>query len=102
MTNKYEYPDGGIEDLIDVDETVWDRGYSREVDEGIWYEVYVNKDIHKKIPTFNLTDYSYPGMVMDSYFCLRLDDYEDYGQLTFFVPNDENHYTLDELTDVLS
>jgi hypothetical protein len=31
-----------------------------------------------------------------------LDDYEDYGQLTFFVPNDENHYTLDELTDVLS
>jgi len=102
MTNKYEYPDGGIEDLIDVDETVWDRGYSREVDEGIWYEVYVNKDIHKKIPTINLTDYSYPGMVMDSYFCLRLDDYEDYGQLTFFVPNDENHYTLDELTDVLS
>ena len=26
MTNKYAYPDGGIEDLINLDETVWDRG----------------------------------------------------------------------------
>ena len=37
MTTEYEYPDGGIEDQIDVDESVWDRGYSREVDEGMKY-----------------------------------------------------------------
>jgi hypothetical protein len=37
---------------------------------------------------------------MDSYSCLRLDDYEDYGQITFFVSNEENNYTLNELTDV--
>ena len=102
MSTEYEYPDGGIEDQIDVDESVWDRGYSREVDEGTWYEVFVNKEIHKKYPTINLTYYSFPGIVMDSYSSLRLDDYEDYGQITFFVPNEENNYTLSELTDVLS
>ena len=101
MTTEYEYPDGGIEDQIDVDESVWDRGYSRKVDEGTWYEVYVNKKTHEETPTINLTDDSFPGSVMGSYSCLRLDDYEDYGQITFFVPNDENHDDLVFLTDVL-
>ena len=45
MTTEYDYPDDGIEDQIDVDESVWDRGYFREVDGGTWYEVFVNKEI---------------------------------------------------------
>ena len=32
---------------------------------------------------------------------LMLDHYESDNQITFFVPNDEEQYTLDELTDVL-
>ena len=29
------------------------------------------------------------------------DHYESDNQITFFVPNDEKQYTLDELTDIL-
>ena len=32
---------------------------------------------------------------------MMLDHYESDNQITFFVPNDEEQYTLDELTDIL-
>ena len=46
-----EYPDG-IDENIDLNPEVWDpnRGYSKETDEGIWYEIYVNDDIKKLWP----------------------------------------------------
>ena len=30
-----------------------------------------------------------------------LDNYEQYRQITFFVPNNESTYTLEELTEIL-
>ena len=32
---------------------------------------------------------------------MMLDHYESDNQITFFVPNNEEQYTLDELTDIL-
>ena len=101
MTNEYEYPEGGIEDPIEVDEDIYDRGYYRKVDEGTWYEVYVSEATHEETPTINLEDGSFPGSSLKSLSCIRVDDYEDYGQITFFVPNDETFHDLDFLTDLL-
>ena len=101
MSNEYEYPEGGIEDPIEVDEDIYDRGYSRKVDEGTWYEVYVSEATLEETPTINLEDGSFPGSSLKSLSCIRVDDYEDYGQITFFVPNDETFHDLDFLTDLL-
>lgn len=34
------------------------------------------------------------------FFGLWLGDYEENSQITFFVPNDEKKYTLDEMTNI--
>ena len=37
-----------ISDPLDyINTDVWDRGYYKETDDGIWYEVYVNDQIKK-------------------------------------------------------
>ena len=39
--------------------------------------------------------------VFEGFHDLNLDHYESDNQITFFEPNDEQEYTLDELTDIL-
>ena len=40
-------PDGISDQLENLEPEVWDRGYYKETDDGIWYEVYVNDEIKK-------------------------------------------------------
>ena len=79
-------PDFISDPLEYLNSDVWDRGYHKVTDDGIWYEVYVNDQIKE---TF--------GKFSDIFF----DHYESDNQITFFVANDEEQYTLDELTDIL-
>ena len=54
MEFDYEiYPEGISNPLsfLDRDESVWDRGYYCETEEGVWYELYVNETIKLDYPT---------------------------------------------------
>jgi len=51
MEFDYEkYPDGIADPLkfLDHEERVWDRGYYCEVENGCWYELYVNESVISK------------------------------------------------------
>ena len=43
-------PDFISDPLDNLNTDVWDRGYYKETDDGIWYEVYVNDQIKKAYP----------------------------------------------------
>ena len=93
-------PDFISDPLENLNSEVWDRGYYKETDDGIWYEVYVNDNIKKYYPKIDLKDEEQKetfGKFNDIFF----DHYESDNQITFFVPNGEEQYTLDELTDIL-
>lgn len=98
-TDKYE--DGISEPLEDLDEDVWDRGYYLCPDEGgTWYELYVTESVKE----------SYPDLLADSdlmqqlrgFKGLYLDNYVDYNQITFFVPEGEEEFTFEELYDIFA
>lgn len=86
---------------------LWDRGYYKEVQGGIWYEMYAAES---RKP-WNPDNLHIDAVDEDGEYCwgslrlfhgMMLDHYADYGQLTFFVPDDETHYTLDELSEELA
>ena len=92
-------PDGISDKLENLESEVWDRGYYKETDDGIWYEVYVNDEIKKYYPKIDLKneeDKETFGKFKD----IMLDHYESDNQITFFQPNNEKTYTLDELTEI--
>ena len=92
-------PDGISDQLENLEPQVWDRGYYKETDDGIWYEVYVNDEIKKYYPKIDLKneeDRETFGKFKD----IMLDHYESDNQITFFQPNNEKTYTLDELTEI--
>jgi hypothetical protein len=97
-----EYPEGGITDPIkNLHEGVWSHGYSCKLSGGTWYEVYLN-NYHKKFSP-NAQDIN--GSDEDRYdltpfHSLNLDHYDDDSQITFFVPNSEKFYNLDEMTEI--
>jgi len=93
-------PDGISETLENLNHDVWDRGYYKETDDGIWYEVYVNQQIKKNLSEIDLKNKE-QKKVFGKFNEIMLNHYEDDNQITFFVPNDETQYTLDELTNIL-
>lgn len=92
-----KYPDGISDDVEDLDSSVWDRGYKCETDEGTWYEVYVTDDIKDKVTSVQQGSDAFDEFV-GSLLGLYADDYEDYGQLTFFVPYGESDLSFENLT----
>jgi len=80
---------------------VWDRGYYKETDEGVWYEVYVNDDIKEYYPEIDLKNDADHKAMFGKFSDIFLDNYETDNQITFFVPDGEAKYTLDELTEIL-
>ena len=93
-------PDGISSNHDNLSELVWAKGYYCVTDDGIWYEVYVNDKIKTGFPKIDLSmeeDKEQFGGFHD----IMLDHYESDNQITFFVPNNEDHYTLYELTEVL-
>ena len=94
-------PIAGLHDWL------WDRGYYKEVAGGTWYEMYASES---RKP-WNPDNLHIDAVDEDGEYCwgslrlfhgMMLDHYADHGQLTFFVPDDETHYTLDELSDELA
>ena len=98
--NEEVNPDGISETLENLTPDVWNRGYYLETDDGIWYEVYVNDQIKKYYPKIDLEDEEQKE-TFGKFHEIMLDHYNDDNQITFFVPNNEIQYTLDELTDIL-
>ena len=90
-------PDGISSEIDGLTDLVWSRGYYCETDDGIWYEVYVNDDIKYPIDLSDEEDME----AFEGFHDLNLNHWESDNQITFFEPNDEQEYTLDELTDIL-
>ena len=92
-------PDGISIPLNGLDDEVWDRGYYCETDDGTWYEVYANENIKAIWGDFELTDPEEKEMFADfSDFDVSM--FSDYGQITFFVPINDDENTLDGLTEL--
>ena len=92
-------PDGISEEVFGLTDLVWDRGYGCVTDDGIWYEVYVTDNI-KKVYPIDLSNEE-DKETFEGFHDLMLDHYESDNQITFFVPNEEEVYTLSELTEIL-
>ena len=58
------------------------------------------KEIKKYYPKIDLNDEEQKE-TFGNFHDIMLDHYESDNQITFFVPNDEEQYTLNELTDIL-
>ena len=94
-------PDLISDSLDNLNADVWDRGYCKETDDGIWYEVYVNDQIKKAYPKIDIINNEEDKETFGKFSDIFFDHYEDDNQITFFVANDEEQYTLNELTDIL-
>ena len=93
-------PDGISNELKGLEPLVWFGGYFLKTDDGVWYEVYVNDTIKKETPNIDLSN-TEDKETYENFHNINFDHYKDDKQITFFVPNDESKYTLDELTDIL-
>ena len=94
-------PDFISDQLDNLNSHVWDRGYYKETDDGIWYEVYVNDQIKKYYPKIDIKNNEEDRETFGKFSDIFFDHYESDNQITFFVAKDEEQYTLDELTDIL-
>ena len=91
-----------ISDPLDwINTDVWDRGYHKVTDDGIWYEVYVNDKIKKAYPKIDIINNEEDKETFGKFSDIFFDHYEADNQITFFEANDEKEYTLNELTDIL-
>ena len=91
-------PDLISEPLENLNSTVWDRGYVKETDDGIWYEVYVTDNIKQNVPKIDLNNQKLK--IIKTFHDLLIDHYENDNQITFFAPINENQNYLDILTNV--
>ena len=94
-------PNGISNIIVDLDETVWEKGYYCETEDGTWYEVYVNIEIKEFYPDIDLNVEEFIE-TFGGFHDLYLGNYEDYNQITFFVPIGEDEFTLENLTEILS
>ena len=94
-------PDFISDQLDHLNVNVWDRGYHKVTDDGIWYEVYVNDKIKKAYPKIDIKNNNEDKETFRKFSDIFFDHYESDNQITFFVANNEEQYTLDELTDIL-
>jgi hypothetical protein len=98
------YPDGISDVIDDLNSDVWDRGYSCETENGTWYELYVNAETKASYPSIP-DDFDNEDSVAFSFRGfkgLQLGNYVDNDQITFFVPDGEVEWTLEEMTDIFS
>lgn len=101
----YEANPDGISESMGFDEQeslVWERGYYCEVEEGIWYELYVNDTIKESFPSISgdVNDENSVAYAMRGFKGLWIGDYEENNQITFFVPTGEETWTYGEMTDI--
>lgn len=105
MEFDYEkYPDGISETLqfLEHEENVWDRGYFLEVENGCWYELYVNESTKLKFPSLggNIDDMNSIAYSFRGFHGLWIGDYEENNQITFFEPSNDKTWNYAEMTDI--
>ena len=103
MEFDYEkYPDGISSPLDDLEPSVWDRGYYCETDEGVWYEVYFSEEQKKHYPSEKEIQETFDSNLIDGegFKGISLWNFEEDNQITFFVPNGEEEWTFDKMTDM--
>ena len=91
-------PDFISDPLENLNSVVWDRGYFKETDDGIWYEVYVADRIKQKVPKIDLNDQKLK--ILKTFHDLLIDHYENDNQITFFAPQESDQNYLDILTNI--
>ena len=91
-------PDFISDPLENLNSVVWDRGYFKETDDGIWYEVYVSDRIKQKVPRIDLNDQK--QKILKTFHDLLIDHYENDNQITFFASNESDQNYLDILTNI--
>ena len=91
-------PDFISDPLENLNSAVWDRGYFKETDDGIWYEVYVADRIKQKVPKIDLNNQK--QKILKTFHDLLIDHYENDNQITFFAPNESDQNYLDILTNI--
>lgn len=93
-------PDGiSTQISFDSDDQVWEKGYFCTTDDGTWFEVYVNDEIKEYYPSIDLDDEDQTE-TFEGFHDLDLSNFEEYNQITFFVPKNEEVYTLEYLTEI--
>ena len=96
IANNYEYPEDGVNEELDLNELVWDRGYYEVAEKGTWYNLFVTEQMKGYYP--NKKDIL---AALNNFYELDLSMYEEYNQINFFVPKGHTTYDLDEMTDIL-
>ena len=91
-------PDFISDPLENLNSVVWDRGYFKETDDGIWYEVYVADRIKQKVPKIDLNNQK--QKILKTFHDLLIDHYENDNQITFFAPNESDQNYLDILKNI--
>ena len=91
-------PDFISDPLENLNSVVCDRGYFKETDDGIWYEVYVADRIKQKVPKIDLNDQK--QKILKTFHDLLIDHYENDNQITFFAPQESDQNYLDILTNI--
>ena len=91
-------PDFISDPLENLNSVVWDRGYFKETDDGIWYEVYVADRIKQKVPKIDLNNQK--QKILKTFHDLLIDHYENDNQITFFAPHESDQNYLDILTNI--
>ena len=91
-------PDFISDPLENLNSVVWDRGYFKETDDGIWYEVYVSDRIKQKVPKIDLNDQK--QKILKTFHDLLIDHYENDNHITFFAPQESDQNYLDILTNI--
>ena len=50
IANNYEYPEDGVNEELDLNELVWDRGYYEVAEKGTWYNLFVTEQMKGYYP----------------------------------------------------
>ena len=96
LANNYEYPEDGVDEEINLNELVWDRGYCKVTEEGSWYNLFVTEQIKGYYPNKKEA-----LAALNDFYELDLSMYEEYNQINFFVPDVDRTYNVEEMTDIL-
>ena len=99
-----EYPEEVDTPIHGLYDYIWERGYYKEVEGGIWYEMYLADEAiegreDKPIDAKDEDGEYYWGALR---FFHGIEILFEYKQINFFVPDGETYATLDEMSDIFA
>ena len=99
-----EYPEEVDTPIHGLYDYIWERGYYKEVEGGIWYEMYLADEAiegreDRPIDAKDEDGEYYWGALR---FFHGIEILFEYKQINFFVPDGETYATLDEMSDIFA